>query len=90
MTHKNKIDEVFGSTGVARQGPWSVRAVASWIKPGQFIVRIEHDEPERGGWIRYLLGQPGTGPRYFASLDEAQAAGRAFLAAPRLDACWAL
>ncbi len=51
-----------------------------------FYVQIEHEEPERGGWIRYMLGQPGAGIQYFASLDEAHAAGRAFLAAPNLAA----
>ena len=75
------------------RGVWDVKALASNQFPQngdryahQFYVRVEHYEPERGGWVRYVLGD-AQGIRYFSTLPAARLAACVFLAEPTMTQC---
>lgn len=70
-----------------QRGRWDVKALASDQFAHQFYVQIEHYEPERGGWVRYLFGSATSGIHYFPTLAKAREAACTFLAAPSLTAC---
>jgi len=69
------------------RGDWEVKALCSTSLTDRYYVQIEHDEPARGGWIRYVLGDAITGCAYFPSLRDARIAACQFLAQPTLTAC---
>lgn len=79
--------EALRETGAVQRGPWAVKAWLSLHDVGRWRVQVEHREPEHGGWVRYQLGTPATGPTDYPSLAVAHQAAVAFLLHPSLTRC---
>lgn len=75
---------VLPATGVVYQGPWCVKAWKSFTLG--WLVHVEHDMPERGGWIRGWLSNDGN-LLTFPTLDDAVDAMAQFLEAPDWHRC---
>ena len=74
-------------TGVGQIDRWSVKAWWS-VTQRRWLIQVEHDLPERGGWIRAWLVSADTGlPLAFASLAEAEVVMSQFLADPDWSLC---
>lgn len=53
----------------------TAEVVKAWrsVTQNRWLIQVEHDLPERGGWIRAWLVSADTGlPRTWASLAEAE------------------
>ncbi len=73
-------------TGVLTLPGWSCKAWFS-LSRHAYLVQVEHDRPERGGWIRaWLVDGTGTLCTY-TTLPDAIAAIEAFAANPQWDQC---
>lgn len=73
-------------TGVLTRDHWSIKAWKSFTRDA-YLVQVEHDIPERGGWIRaWLVDSDGTLCTY-PTLPEAIRAIETFADTPRWDRC---
>jgi len=73
-------------TGVLTIDRWSLKAWKSLTRQA-FLIQVEHDLPERGGWIRAWLVHPDGTLRTYPTLPEAIRAIEAFADQPRWDQC---
>lgn len=73
-------------SGVATRPRWSIKPWWS-VREQVWLVQVEHDIPERGGWIRAWLATPDGVPRHFPSLPVATEAIEGFLAEPDWSVC---
>lgn len=73
-------------TGVATTHGWSLKAWWSTSRTA-WLVQVEHDIPERGGWIRGWLATEAGEPDTFALLAEAVQAIERFLESPSWARC---
>jgi len=74
------------NTGVLKIPHWSIKAWKS-LSRNAYLVQVEHDLPERGGWIRAWLVDPSGLLQTYPTLAEAISAIEVFADAPQWDQC---
>ena len=72
--------------GVLHTDHWSIKAYKS-LDRNAYLVQLEHDMSERGGWIRAWLVDTTGALRTYATLPEAITAIESFADHPRWDQC---
>lgn len=73
-------------TGVLKTDSWSIKAWKSMSR-NAYLVQVEHDIPERGGWIRAWLVDTTGSLCTYPELAEAVIAIESFADHPQWNQC---